>query len=377
MKGRLLLDVVVAQCATIFQLLASENETLLIWGDSFLVLDFSLDVIDGVAWLNFQGNCLSGKCFHENLHTSTKTEYEMEGGLLLDVVVAQCAAIFQLLASENETLLVWGNSFLVLDFSLDVIDGVAWLDFQGNCLSGKCLDENLHTSTKTEYEMKGGFFLDVVVAQSAAIFQLLASENKTLLVWGDSFFVLDFSFDVIDGVAWLDFQGNGLSGKCLDENLHTSTKTEYEMKGGFFLDVVVAQSAAIFQLLASENKTLLVWGDSFFVLDFSFDVIDGVAWLDFQGNGLSGKCLDENLHTSTKTEYEMKGGFFLDVVVAQSAAIFQLLASENETLLVWGDSFFVLDFSFDVIDGVAWFDFQGNGLSSKCLDENLHLSAVV
>lgn len=48
----------------------------------------------------------------------------MKGGLLLDVVVAQGAAIFELLASEDETLLVRGNTLLVLDLGLDIVDSV-------------------------------------------------------------------------------------------------------------------------------------------------------------------------------------------------------------------------------------------------------------
>jgi hypothetical protein len=34
----------------------------------------------------------------------------------------------------------------------------------------------------------------------------------------------------------------------------------------------------------------------------------------------------------------MKGGLLLDVVVAQGATILQLLASEDQSLLIWGDS---------------------------------------
>ena len=39
----------------------------------------------------------------------------MEGGLLLDVVVAKSATILQLLAGEDQPLLVWGNAFLILN----------------------------------------------------------------------------------------------------------------------------------------------------------------------------------------------------------------------------------------------------------------------
>ena len=54
MKGRLLLDVVVGESASVFELLACKDETLLVWGDAFLVLDFGLDVVDGIGRLNFE-----------------------------------------------------------------------------------------------------------------------------------------------------------------------------------------------------------------------------------------------------------------------------------------------------------------------------------
>ena len=68
------------------------------------------------------------------------------------------------------------------------------------------------------------------------------------------------------------------------------------MKSGLLLDVVVTQGAAVFELLAGEDEALLVWGDSFLVLDLSLDVFNGVRGLDIEGDGLSGESLDENLH---------------------------------------------------------------------------------
>ena len=44
------------------------------------------------------------------LSTTTETEDQVEGRLLLDVVVAEGAAILKLLACENQTLLVGGNA---------------------------------------------------------------------------------------------------------------------------------------------------------------------------------------------------------------------------------------------------------------------------
>ena len=40
----------------------------------------------------------------------------MEGGLLLDVVIGEGTAILELLAGEDQTLLIGRNTFLVLDF---------------------------------------------------------------------------------------------------------------------------------------------------------------------------------------------------------------------------------------------------------------------
>ena len=60
------------------------------------------------------------------------------------------------------------------------------------------------------------------------------------------------------------------------------------MKGGLFLDVVVAESAAILELLSSEDETLLIGRDTLFVLDFGLDVLDGVGCLHLQGDGLAG-----------------------------------------------------------------------------------------
>ncbi len=47
--------------------------------------------------------------------TATETEHQMEGGLLLDVVVGKSAAILELLAGEDESLLIGGDALLVLD----------------------------------------------------------------------------------------------------------------------------------------------------------------------------------------------------------------------------------------------------------------------
>merc|ERR1712199_99300 len=105
------------------------------------------------------------------------------------------------------------------------------------------------------------------------------------------------------------------------------------MEGGLLLDVVIGESSAVFELLTSEDKSLLVWRNTFFVLDLGFDVLNGVSWLNIKGNGLTSEGLDEDLHTTSESKNKMESGLFLDVVV-------------------------------------------GEGFTSKGLDENLHLFVV-
>ena len=65
----------------------------------------------------------------------------MKGGLLLDVVVGQSTAVLELLASENQALLIRGNTLLVLNLGLDIVDGIAGFNLEGDGLSGQGLDD--------------------------------------------------------------------------------------------------------------------------------------------------------------------------------------------------------------------------------------------
>ena len=75
------------------------------------------------------------------------------------------------------------------------------------------------------------------------------------------------------------------------------------MKSRFLLNIVVRKCSSIFKLLSSENETLLIWRNTFFILNFSFDVLNSVCWLDLKGDGLTSESLDEDLHTSSKSEH--------------------------------------------------------------------------
>jgi len=144
----------------------------------------------------------------------------VESALLLDVVIRESSSVLQLLAGKDEPLLVRGNPFLVLDLGLHVLDRVAGFDLQGDGLAGEGLHEDLHSSTEPEDEVEGALLLDVVVRKGSSVLQLFPSEDQSLLVRRDSFLVLDLGLHVLDGVARLHLQGDGLAGEGLDKDLH-------------------------------------------------------------------------------------------------------------------------------------------------------------
>jgi hypothetical protein len=74
------------------------------------------------------------------LHTTTEAENEVKSGLLLNVIVGKGAAILELLAGEDQALLVRRNTLLVLNLGLDIVDGIARLNLQGDGLAGQSLD---------------------------------------------------------------------------------------------------------------------------------------------------------------------------------------------------------------------------------------------
>ena len=59
--------------------------------------------------------------------------------------------------------------------------------------------------------------------------------------------------------------------------------------------------------------------------------------------------------TSSKPKYQVKCGFLLDIVIRKSAAIFQLFTGEDETLLIWWDTLFILNFGFHILNSIRSF----------------------
>ena len=63
-------------------------------------------------------------------HSTTQPEHQVEGALLLDVVVGEGPAVLELLPSKDQPLLIRRNPLLVLDLRLHILNGVRWLDLE-------------------------------------------------------------------------------------------------------------------------------------------------------------------------------------------------------------------------------------------------------
>ncbi len=95
-----------------------------------------------------------------------------------------------------------------------------------------------------------------------------------------------------DALLAVEFSSEHGEGRVVN----ATTQTQDQVKRGLLLDIVVGQRSSILELFAGENQTLLIGGDALLVLDLRLDVIDGVAGLDIEGDGLAREGFDEYLH---------------------------------------------------------------------------------
>jgi len=337
-EGRLFLDIIVRERAAIFELFTSKDETLLVGRNALFVLNLGLYIVDGVRRFDLESDGFPGKSLDKNLHSTTETKDKMQGRLLLNVIIRKGTAILKLLSSKNETLLVGWDTLLVLNLCLDVVDRVRGFNFKSDGLSGQSLDEDLHTTTKTQDKVKSGLLLNIIVRKCAAVLKLLSGKDETLLVGRDSLLILDLCLDVVDSIGGLDLESDRLSSQSLDKDLHSSTQTKDKVKGRFLLNVVVGQCTTVFELLSSKDEALLVRRNSFLVLNFGLNIVDGIGRLDLKGDGFTREGLDKNLHTTAEAKNEVKGGLLLNIVIRKGTTIFELLPSEDQALLVRRDT---------------------------------------
>lgn len=104
-----------------------------------------------LSWLRRYDHCSNTR---KRFHTTTKAKNEMEGGLLLDVVIGKSASVFELLSSKNQTLLIRGNTFLVLNLTLHSLDRIRTLDIESDGLTSKSLRERAQHEIRTSKKME-------------------------------------------------------------------------------------------------------------------------------------------------------------------------------------------------------------------------------
>ena len=83
------------------------------------------------------------------------------------------------------------------------------------------------------------------------------------------------------------------------------------------MDIVIGEGSSIFQLLSSEDKSLLIRWDTFFVLDLGLDILNSVCWLNIEGNSFACKSFDENLHFC----FGCKVSFFIYLIIIQITSL--------------------------------------------------------
>jgi hypothetical protein len=68
-QGGLVRNIVIGQSMTVFELLFSKNEKLLIWRNAFLVFNLGLDALNGVGGLDVERQSIATERLDENLST--------------------------------------------------------------------------------------------------------------------------------------------------------------------------------------------------------------------------------------------------------------------------------------------------------------------
>jgi len=76
--------------------------------------------------------------------SSSESQDEVKSGLFLNVVVRESSTILELFPGEDESLLIGGDSLLILNLLLNILDGVRGFDLKGDGLSSESFDEDLH-----------------------------------------------------------------------------------------------------------------------------------------------------------------------------------------------------------------------------------------
>ena len=104
-----------------------QHQSLRVRGDALPDLGPGLDVVDRNG-ATASAVIVARERLAEDLHAAAQQKRHVERSLLLDVVIAECAPILQLLANKIQALLVGGNALPVLDLGVDVVNRIGGLN---------------------------------------------------------------------------------------------------------------------------------------------------------------------------------------------------------------------------------------------------------
>ena len=160
----------------------------------------------------------------------------------------------------------------------------------------------------------------------------------------------------------------------LDVYFHATAHPKHQLYGGVFSDPILSQRPLIIlQHLTLEQELLPVIRDALLLRDVLLEcqhrhvVVQAIQRLSRE------VCtpLHEEFHATSKSEDQVEGGFTLDVIIAEGTSIIKLNTREDESLLVRGNTFFVLNHSFELLNSEVRGDIARDGLPCQGLDVNL------
>ena len=222
-----------------------------------------------------QKHCQKGGALDKDLHATAQAQHQVQGGLLLDVVVRQGAAILQLLAGKDQALLVRGDALLVLDLALHILNGVRDSTSSVMVLPVRvlhkdlqCYVSRLHTRPRQAATMSQSH--RAATSTRHMHHCINSNSNPRSAAWFMRELLILIALQQVASSQKLDVP----EGRTQD--LHASTQAQHQVQGGLLLDVVVSQGAAVLQLLASKDQALLVRGDALLqILDlvFTFSIL--------------------------------------------------------------------------------------------------------
>ena len=126
--------------------------------------------------------------------------------------------------------MVWRDAFLVRDygFYFFIVSDASTCRMMDLCL--RVLMKSCIPPVKGNTRCKVDYFWMLYSQRGCPYeFQLFTFKDQLLLVWVNTFLVLDFSFHIFYSIRCFYLQGDGFACEGFDENLHSSCQGKYKM----------------------------------------------------------------------------------------------------------------------------------------------------